>query len=122
MVHIIIMLQINIPHSLFGHHGMVHYSITQRPLAATLPPGLNISIFYRPCKKGNDLNAGYIQWEKDFYHSIVVSNDGVFGKVCFQSCLFIIFNSFSNRDKELFKLIGSLLFIDISKLDKTAHT
>ena len=83
-VHIIIMLQINIPHSLFGHPRMVHYSITQRPLAATLPPGLNISIFYRPCKKGNDLNAGYIQWEKDFYHSIVVSNDGVFGKVCYQ--------------------------------------
>ena len=90
MVHIIIMLQINIPHSLFGHHGMVHYSITQRPpLAATLPPGLNISIFYRPCKKGNDLNAGYIQWEKDFYHSIVVSNDGVFGKVCYESFLLL---------------------------------
>ena len=115
MVHIIIMLQINIPHSLFGHHGMVHYSITQRPLAATLPPGLNISIFYRPCKKGNDLNAGYIQWEKDFYHSIVVSNDGVFGKVCYQS-FFITCKSFSNREKKLCKFIGSFLFIDICNL------
>ena len=106
-VHIIIMLQINIPHSLFGHHCMVHYSITQRPLAAaTLPPGLNISIFYRPCKKGNDLNAGYIQWEKDFYHSIVVSNDGVFGKVCYHFFIICIF--FKTFSKELCKLLGPL--------------